>query len=369
MVSIIGTADPNDAVSTSGQHKTFYAAGLFWVFYRDTFAARVVYRTSSDGENWSAITVLTLTASVGYSLDICFDGTYVHYAIAYGGNCVYRMGTPQPTGSITWAAAEQIVYIGVCYNPNICVDSDGYPWIGFTVKAMGDINGTPYINKSSTNNGTWINDAGFPVQLSVADEAWWRVIPVPLTSLKVYVVYGSHAGVATYGRLYDGGWGAEETIMNYQVMFNRVTAVAYNDDVYVAVAYVTGQQSVYANVRTYGVGWGTTRKIGEGGFGNPIRTIGLCVNQSTGTINIFWGDNYGVHMNSYYNGTWLTNTSWLQFADTAITGYGGPCVAYRDYGNSIIIICVWESGSASPYNVNVGLLFIHSAAIKSIHTL
>lgn len=250
---VAGLSDFYQSTNLPFQQKAFYALGRHWVFYSDY--KNMVYVTSEYGKNWSTPTVVR-EAMYGFLFSIWFDGTYVHYAYRdHTQGILYRRGLPDTNGTITWET-EHLVVEGVFWAPTICVDSNGYPWIGYRTNYVGVPADTkPYVIKSTATNGSsW--DA--PIQLSELDELWWTMV-TPLTAGKVYVLYSYPEG-PIYGNLWNGtSWLAIEetatainsTIRSYGVF----SSVAYGDDVYLVYLQNFTRNIIFIN-RTYGVGWG-----------------------------------------------------------------------------------------------------------------
>ncbi|GAH07085.1 unnamed protein product, partial [marine sediment metagenome] len=106
-----------------------------------------------------------------------FDGVYLHYALgwnAFNQPLRYRRGRIEPDGSITWSAAEQ-----AADPPNasflhrylqVTTDSEGCPVISYLHWSFGGF--WPYVTKSTTNDGTWSTEAGYPLQLSTTSHDW-----------------------------------------------------------------------------------------------------------------------------------------------------------------------------------------------------
>jgi len=105
-----GTSTTSQAVQYLYQRKSFHANGRFWVFYSD--GANLVYRSSTDGLSWGGTTIVR-ASFMGYYFSVWFDGTYVHYVCGRGiaGEALlYRRGTPNTDGTITWSTPlEQTV--------------------------------------------------------------------------------------------------------------------------------------------------------------------------------------------------------------------------------------------------------------------
>jgi len=162
--------------------KTFFAAGLFWVFYYD--GTNMVYKTAPTSTPlvFSAKNVIRAVSATegGNEFSVWFDGTFLHYAAVPVKNATlfYRRGTPKPDGTIAWSQPEQNV-VGVAAYPSIAVDSNGFPWIGYQTSTTTDA-----VTKSSTNDGTWVTQAGFPFAPTGTQDAR----PIPLTGGKMGVL-------------------------------------------------------------------------------------------------------------------------------------------------------------------------------------
>ena len=180
--STIGTSSSSNAPYRSFQRKSFYANGLFWVFYSD--GTNMVYRTSSDGSTWSSASTVRASGD-GTQFSTYFDGTYISYAMlpTYSGSdtIYYRRGAPNSDGTITWSASEQTVGTSSYTTAvSIGVDSSGYPYIAYRAQSPRYC----FVTKSSTNNGAWTTASGYPLQLTTV-AGYWATIVVPLTNNKM----------------------------------------------------------------------------------------------------------------------------------------------------------------------------------------
>jgi len=171
----VGTGISRGTWYTGRMRKTFYANGRFWVFWSDGF--NIVYATSTDGLTWTSPTTIR-PCKRGDLFTVWFDGTYMHYvAIAsfeWNQPLYYRRGTPNPDGTITWSAPEQIAVPASAteryLTPCIAVDSDTYPFISYHKAVDTDADGLvdegyTTVTKSSKNDGTWLTASGFPYTL------------------------------------------------------------------------------------------------------------------------------------------------------------------------------------------------------------
>jgi len=198
-LSIVKAIADEDAVALPSQRKAFYANGRFWVFYGD-FSYELAYSTSTDGLSWSSSFIRG--CEEGHFFSIWFDETYLHYACVSsdGRTIVYRKGKPNANGTIAWCGDEQIVVSDTeFWAPSIIVDSEGYPWIGYSLS-----NGSVCITRSSKNDGIWETSPGFPICLPCKGKfGEFTVSLVPLTSGKILAVYGG-LNTPVYFMAWDG---------------------------------------------------------------------------------------------------------------------------------------------------------------------
>jgi len=355
--STVGTSTTNRAVGYAGQRKGFYAEGRFWLFYSD--GTNAVFESTTDPTDWSGTPTSIGSCTNGAYFAIFFDGTYVHYAREYNYDLFYRRGTPNSNGTISWSAAEQAVLDGSSTNyyrfPYMTVDSNGYAWIGARY-----YNGTsyyPYVLKNANNNGTWSTD--FSYKFSTTSQSGWRVNPVALTTGKIYVVCTAD-GLASIGRLYNGGWGSEETdVADYPTQYGHESCVvAYGDDVHFVYNRRTTYQIRY-NKRTYGIGWGANDVLIADST-EPNTTPSISVD-SNGHLYVFW-QNEGVD-HVYYikcvSGTWDAEaTDWInESVDDIGCGFvqNSFYCAYENY-----IGFSYMTKLASPYNVKFAYLSLEA---------
>ena len=167
----------------SGIRSAFYAAGLMWVVYTAYLGAgprpvTLYYSTSpvSSSPTWTGqIAITTTTADAGGTpyYNTWFDGTYFYYACANSTNTatMFRRGTPINDGTISWSQPEQTVALVAPGGVAVAPDSSGYPWVQRYQAASG-------LYKSSSNDGTWSTQAGFPTTN-------FGIFVTPLTATKM----------------------------------------------------------------------------------------------------------------------------------------------------------------------------------------
>ncbi len=352
----VGTSTTFNAVNFGWQRKGFYAEGLFWAFYYNGLNAG--WEFSADGTTWDGA-----FTSIGECLDgphfsVWFDGTYVHYAryeLPY--DLYYRRGTPNADGTITWCAAEQLVYEGLGGNeythPCIAVDTNGYAWIGvYYNKPTGD--DFPVILKNANNDGTWALD--FAYELSAVDSTYWRVTVVPLTYGKVYVVY-CRRSQPPLGQLWDGDWdaGEESDLADYSMKSDYgFSAVAIGDNVHFVYTKVATEQ-IRHNERVWGVGWNAADVLVQDDVSSVVPA--LSADPSEGDLYCFWTNitTDHVYYKKYSSGVWdVGATDWIDESTDGIIYDHLISSFYMDYGGYIGLLYVTKL--ASPYNVRFAFL-------------
>jgi len=345
--STVATLSVNLATLEAFQRKTFFANTRYWVFYSDGVDIR--YKTSTDGSTWGSSTHIC-PGGHGQSFSIWFDGTYVHYVKGPQGigEIKYRRGKPNPDGTISWSAPEQTafssrkeLYVYECY---ICVDTEGYPWIGYRWGYDG-AGRYPNCTTSSLNNGTWQTAPGFPYQLSTISTGDWICSIVPLTNRKVYAIY-LPAG-AVRGKLWDGTtWRDEEVITTAGIVRRFAhSVVTHNDDIHLAFLQGPPTYNILYFKRTYGIGWGDQEIIetSQTSTSYPV----LSIDTTTGNPYCFWGTSDIIYYKKCINEKWdSTPTTWISepnLIEETVTCF------YQAWNAKTGVI--WTQGNQSPYNI------------------
>lgn len=202
----------------SYRRNTVYAQSKYWVFYGKG-SNSLYWKTSSDGTSWSSE-----SSVVGYDagdhvyiIDVVLRGGYIHviYVASNQDYVRYRRGLLNADGSISWSAAWQAVATvsNQMVMASVGANNGGYPFIIYS-------NRTPsysyqyYITKSSTTNGIWTTDGGYPLSLQSSPVSGLGTVSMVsyLSSNKMYALYRVSAS-ALLGRYYSGSsWGSPETI-------------------------------------------------------------------------------------------------------------------------------------------------------------
>ncbi|MDD3494189.1 MAG: hypothetical protein PHZ19_11915, partial [Candidatus Thermoplasmatota archaeon] len=323
--------------------KIFYANGRHWVVFYDGSATR--YSSSTDGVTWEAPAAFHAGRIDG--TDVCFDGTYVHYVYAwpYGAASIaYRRGTPNADGTITWSAAAQSItpiggatYAGM----SICVDTNGYTWLGYLDNASGTY--TPYVLKNTNTDGTWTTAAS--QQLSATSNDGWTVSVLPLTAGKIYAIYSRQADVN--GKLFNGStWGSEEDIVAGISYGSRFSATTDGDVVHLAINASDYDIDYYKRDGS----WSGATEI-EGGT-NYNQYPSLCADEATHDVYAFLANfpssgDVGYKRRDGSTGNWDAN--WTAFISDSNVLNEVQNAFFNRYGNYIGVF--YMTGTGSPYNV------------------
>lgn len=348
----VATSTTNTAVAYGYMRKSFYAAGLFWAFFSN--GTNAGWEFSADGTTWVGAFTSIGACSVGYDFSVWFDGTHLSYVRYRNNDLFYRRGTPVNDGTINWSAAEQTAYDGSFSDqyryPCICVDTNGYAWIGGHYYDGG---GRANVLKNANNDGTWTTD--FSYRLNSSNDASWRVCPVPLTDGKVYVVYCRN-GQAPLGKLYSAGWGAEENDLadhNIETGY-KFSAVALGDNVH----FVYNRDITYQirhNERVWGVGWDAADVLVQDAVTSDCGPA-LTADPSTGDLYCFWTSTVTDHVyyKQYTGAAWQGLVDWIDESIDDIKNDYLISSFYQDYGGYVGLLYVTETGS--PYKVRFAFL-------------
>jgi len=343
------------ATANSFQRKLIYSQGHWWAFYSD--GAKIGYSTSPDGSVWSAETSLTSSwgSTEGYNFNIWLNGNTLYYVLDAAGQSasfLWRYGTLQPTGTISWTINETAVTTTNKVNSydSIVTDTSGNVWV-----ALNTNDGTnTHIEVWKYSSGTWVKENDIsPLATDITP------ILEPLAN-GVALIYG------------DGGATSQIEVIT------TATGASWTSPVSPPSDYALFSSSA------------TT-------MGNTLYFAGLASSSagvSTGTVN-FWSFAYGALATSSEITLKSTNSGWdvsisEEPSDTLIVFYGSGITLSMTYstnfGNawsisqtlssseaSIIGVTstnsgsgvLWTSGGSSPYNVRFSSVPILSETNES----
>jgi len=286
------------------QRNSFYAADRYWVFYSDLAGEKIKYKTSTNGIDWSSATDVAYMDEFDANWSIHFDGTYIHYVrnTIEGGSGAgtqkglgYRRGTPQSNGEISWSDEEQVIQSTDFYarDPEVTVDSGGYPWVGCCYSATY----IPRVYKSSTNDGTWSEAAGFPNDFGGIDSEWTFPLFIPLLSEKMYVViYPFNLDTKVGGQYWNGSTWTDEGLITLGVVesesgeYNvaRIGVGGYNGIVHLVYQTITGQ--IRYRKRDADGNWETEVVLAEPAYTSSVGTSPVITVDGSGNLYVLWQD-------------------------------------------------------------------------------
>jgi hypothetical protein len=334
IVETIGT--PVTAVNPSAQfssdtndnRKQFYANGRYWMIELGGLSSgnqNLIYTSSIDGTMWDVpTTIRDASENITKNIDVYFDGTYCYYVFASGYSGVYfRRGTPNSDGTITWSTAEQqIVSDGNGYTYYVHITTDGvggHPYVLGTLQNPSN-SGGQWVYKSSTTDGTFSEDAGYPLNLGAQSGGMWAT-QIMSTGSGICVIGGVGSGSATiFFRYFNGStWGAKTTIATYSDTQN-LRAVSIGGTVYCIYFILNGSDyDLYSFQGTPASNSWTMPVLVKSGFPAVVADASLTTDSTNDGLICFWGGyptQYHLYYMKYYNGNWdASETSLLTDTD------------------------------------------------------
>jgi|GEM_PF-3546306 hypothetical protein len=338
--STVGTSTSQLATSYSHQGKVFYAQGLWWVFYSD--GSNIVYRTSSNGQTWSAAKMVTNSpgSAYGYAFSAYQLGNTIYYVLGSPDSAKqfhWGYGTFSSSGVISWIPE---ITVGTSYFVNyydsITVDSSGNVWT-----ALDEIQGSNhYIQILECPYGTcgtnWIKVNLFNVG-SDSD------LVLLATTSGILLVYGQTSS-STQQVCITTPTGANCPVSPpsyYYFLYS--SAISNGSTIYFAglASSSTGQTTGAVKFWSYTYGAGSTSS--EKTVDPNTATWVVSISQVSNSFVVF----YGSGANLYYvystdSGLLWTQRATISTSETAISGV----TALNSEGG-----VAWVSGSGSPYNV------------------
>jgi len=268
----IGSSVNAELVSLSPHRYLIEIAGRTWAFFSD--GTKTFYRTSEDGVEWSP-PVTIASALRGNDFSAFYDGLHLHIAYYYyhagyrRHYLYYRMGTPNPDGSITWVAPTQTVKYSSYSKPVIsAADSNGYPWIA----------NAGLVAKSSRKDGGWATEFD---TIPVTGMTGSMVSVIPLTGGKMYITF--LWGNAIYGVLWDGSTFLAPEKLNTCYASYGYSVVPHGDIVH--VVHTRGYSDLIHRIRGLDGEWSEPAVI------YPIdvhNNSTITLDPMTGDLHCFW---------------------------------------------------------------------------------
>ena len=297
----LATTSPyDDCVIYPFQRNVWYANGRHWVFYVHNYNFK--YVSSTDGVAWDGPTNIRAVNTTERGRRIATwmhnDG-YLHYvysAESSGFEPRYRKGKLESDGSITWADEQVFSSIpsgSYCYWPSICVDANGYPWVGFYYFDPSPETRLAYIITSTTKDGTWTTNPNYGTRglaINSTSLLSWIVIPVPLANGKIVAYYGGGDSTCTkfWARLCDGdGIGDEAELSSGGDWDNFYTGAAIALENVVIAAF--GSTDLTLRVcRWEGEAWGSESTVQTGVEANTCPAF--FKDEQNDIVYLVWGN-------------------------------------------------------------------------------
>ena len=348
MPTTVYTSTSPYALAEPCTRKSFYAAGRWWITWSEE-NSNILYATSTDGVTWSSAGTIVTGTNYGYDYGTHYDGSKFSYARCSPGTLYYRRGTPTSGGTFSWDAAEQTVQSTPNGSfANILTDGSGYPWITYSTNQR-----YLYVTKSSTNNGTWTTQSGYPILLidGLAGSAWPQATMVWLGGVNIYLNY-SYNGAVLRGKLYSGSWQSEETLPGGKLFYGIMSATAERPS---ANVYFVIQDSAGQDIFYYHRPWG-------GSWTSPVVIKYLTSAQALGITLVSTTDFYVVYSEGTYiryrrckNSVWqdevtLVNDSYTILWENVLT--------ILDSSSQFGIMCSWNRNVSGSYQIRVGFIFL-----------
>lgn len=339
-----------DSTRTPNSRKMFKAAGRWWVFFINAAATAVVYSTSTDGETWSSPTVARATAADGRIFSVWqSDAADFQYATVVGSYLYYRKGLCNSDGSITWYAAEQLVASptppgNVLQDAvSICCDSNGYPWITWSWYYLTTLTGVLKVSKSSTKNGIWTTDTGFPYTFETRNTGVFKPSTVvPLDSGNMCVVW--RYNTTLHAMLYSSGsWSSREDIATGLATTGKwryFSVISIGNDVH--VVFLKSGDPYYLR-RQLAAGWNTEILLKD----TPSGTNGgPCLSRIGSSVVAFWWDSGYCYWVITHDGgnnwqpasAWFTADHYFSDNDLGVDGASLSAPYSLDNGTAVIYI-------------------------------
>lgn len=326
------------------QRKSFQAAGLIWVFYSNGIDG--VYRTSNDGVAWSEEIVFKEGCVDGRWFSTFFDGRYVHivYArYASGSPALYWRGEPKVDGVIEWTPEQPVNQeTGYRYElPNVCVDSEGYPWI--TYGRRYGYNSYSRIYKSAVKDGLWETDLEVANPYS-RNVPYGYTLPIPLSKGRLYFLTAYNY---LYGALWDGAqWEDTEYFSGLECRYS--TAIGHNGDVH--FVYRDNENNIVYRRRIAGIGWTSPISV----FPAGVTTYpSLTIDTRTGDLYCLWigAPVPNVLYYSRYDASTRRWDEWpTEFMAVPLSTYKPSLNTYRLVQNGRLGL-IYRIGYEAPYDI------------------
>lgn len=357
------------AYAVINTYTCFYANGRYWLFYAVDASGTYNVVSSVDGLTWSSPTTVIPTGTVGIGFNCFWDGTYFHMAWEYYGKLIleYRRIKPNTDGTLTMDAVQSVPVnykqtSDLLTTPSIIVDSGGYPWICYDSGSLSL--DTLWLQKSTTNDGVWNDSLVFQYDTSPSGVAPTLILS-PNGELTIIGRYGSGFASVDWNN-HGGTWHQNlSPVTSPSPHGARYLTATVNDNNEVCVAYTDYTSSdIIMSIRDPDTLIWTRQTIlsAAGSTATPF-----IVYTPFGFL-CFWNDdtNFRIYYKLFNGSKWDTDSTYFidasgnPWSTSELTGQISPTVGpfpslIGDRKKQYII--AYEGGTASPYAVNVAIMY------------
>lgn len=373
--STVGQSTNREDTQGLWTRHNFWAAGRHWVWWSTASSGGyLVYATSTDGTNWTPATqVLGPGINSDSYASVWYNGSVVMYIgeLPYSGNLfVFRMGTPNSDGSITWLATQQTISNSAPIYSDVKTDSNGYVWISYTTLSPMHT----YAMQNQKRDGTWLNGT----QYQLDQRFFYGYLPtdiVPLANGQMYFSYNSNT--CATGGLYGRLWNGTAMLPQEQVMPLCPGDQGYSSGVGVGstvfVAFGDNAGGVHFTQRLPNGTWTTDSLLQSSGNATQVS---LSLNGTTSIIAFWQGGNpaktvyyrvYTISANSWApTVTWFTDPEGFTEVFGVANLYSRPGSFYSDFGNSSVRYIGFQYSAGNSTRFDVKYAFLSFSLQKSV---
>ena len=339
----VGTSNTGSATAYSFERKLLYSQGLWWLFYSN--GSDIVYRTSSDGMNWSVSSVLVSVApgsDSGFSFSLWLQGSTLYYVLATDSTQNGQQGFDWGSGTLNsfgyiFATVHTVSTTNQLTSnyDSITVDSSGNVWVAINTNNSG----THALEVWERKSGTWYQE-NFINQVP-ADTS---PVLLPLTS-GIALIYGTGASTGTVSittTTNGASWSPQISPPSNYAFFDSSAIFVGNTIYFVGLASSSaGATSGSLDFWSYSFGAASTSI--ETALVPEVNSWMASISQVNGTFIVFYGEGNDVYqvVSMDQGGSWGP-AQLLSNSESSIAG-----LTSAQYSPGVI----WTSATGSPFTV------------------
>jgi hypothetical protein len=354
------TGRSNWIQAANNQHRqSVYAAGLYWIFSPGSQTTNAVFKTSADRKVWTDPTDIGVTCTSSWDLVVWYDNTYIHVAARSSTQQIlYRRGTPNADGTMTWSAAWQTVATDADHTVGhwlqmggVTVDTTGHAYIAYRVELDEHLQ----VVKNTNTDGTWAMAAAFPYELTTFPQAACVLVPL---NAGIYATY-SDADSDLSGNYYNGTtWGVKEKAVDLLGALWAFSTVEVGGTVVAVYQTATGTYGLAAATRSVAGTWSTANVCAGGGGGAGFQSYipslsKLADNNLVVFFGIMNGDTGALSENHIYyvtrlDGVWGDLITWRDLSSLVFYDMDWTSSMYEGSPGRAVMYA-FTTGAAAPY--------------------